>query len=266
MSKTDYTQLRNFRKKPLLFGYCRISTDEESQSLDYQREAIKKDYPKVEDHNIYEDIGTGFSFNDEYRPRWKILTSQLISGDTIIFYDFSRFSRNVEEGITAYKGLSAQGVHLVFLTQPELNNDYLIKAYETLQAVKDCLQEAHDTTERRIQRTVEAMAAAAKKGKKPGPKKNSHHKKSKEPICKRLIAKHSKGVKRAFPDLDICQGTHTEKECLQFLRGKEETKINRDTYFKYKREIIAELTEYTRSGKKPYWMKRRRTSRKKGKK
>ena len=73
-----------------LYGYCRIST--KKQSIDRQIRNIKKEYPSA---IILTEEYTGTKLD---RPEWSKLYKNIKAGDTIIFDEVSRMSRNAEEG------------------------------------------------------------------------------------------------------------------------------------------------------------------------
>ena len=72
------------------YGYCRISTPD--QSLDRQARNIKKLYS---DAVLVQEAYTGRKMD---RPRWSRLYKMVKNGDTIVFDEVSRMSRDAEEG------------------------------------------------------------------------------------------------------------------------------------------------------------------------
>lgn len=61
---------------------------------------------------LYEEAYTGTKID---RPKFKTLLRLVKPGDTIVFDEVSRMSRNAEEGFELYKELYDKGVELVFL-------------------------------------------------------------------------------------------------------------------------------------------------------
>ena len=98
-----------------LYGYCRISTMK--QNIQRQIENIKTKYPKAV---IITEEYTGTTTD---RPAWSKLAKQLKEGDTVVFDEVSRMSRNAAEGFALYQDLFQRGVHLVFLKEPHINTD-----------------------------------------------------------------------------------------------------------------------------------------------
>ena len=99
--------------KTKVYGYCRVSTMR--QSLERQKRNIIEKYP---DAIIVTDEYTGTKLN---RPGWTKLYKQLKTGDTIVFDQVSRMSRDAEEGFQVYENLYNLGVNLIFLKEPHIN-------------------------------------------------------------------------------------------------------------------------------------------------
>ena len=110
------------------YFYMRISTKEESdkQSFKRQDKALEK-YAKDNnlDYNnrtVYKDDTSGATFN---RDDWKALEKILQNGDTIIFKEICRFTRQAEEGYNKYMDLMNEGINLIFLDNPTVSTDYI---------------------------------------------------------------------------------------------------------------------------------------------
>ncbi len=110
------------------YFYKRISTKEKNdkQSFIRQDKSLKK---YAEDNNliynnrtIYQDDTSGSTFD---RKDWKALESILQEGDTIVFKEISRFTRQAEEGYKKYMELMNKGVNLIFLDNPTVSTDYI---------------------------------------------------------------------------------------------------------------------------------------------
>lgn len=104
----------------------RISTklEREKQTFNRQETALKK---FETDNNIefvlsFKDDASGKDFN---RPQWKKLESIITSGDTIVFKDISRFTRESENGYKKYMELLDKGINLVFLDNATVSTDYI---------------------------------------------------------------------------------------------------------------------------------------------
>lgn len=101
--------------KNTVYGYCRISTLK--QKLERQIDNIKRVYPNAV---IISEAYTGTKID---RPAFSKLIRNIHPGDTIVFDEVSRMSRNAEEGFALYKDLYDKGVSLVFLKEPHLNTE-----------------------------------------------------------------------------------------------------------------------------------------------
>ena len=106
----------------------RISTKEsnDKQSFNRQEKSLKlyaeSNNIKYSDRYIYKDDISGATFN---RSEWKEVESNLNEGDTVVFKEISRFTRQAEEGYKKYMQLMNKGVNLVFLDNPTVSTDYI---------------------------------------------------------------------------------------------------------------------------------------------
>lgn len=96
-----------------VYGYCRVSTMK--QSLKRQVDAIKELYP---DAILITDNTTGRNFD---RLGWTKMMKALKPGETIVFDEVSRMSRDADEGFQIYQELFERGVNLVFIAEPHIN-------------------------------------------------------------------------------------------------------------------------------------------------
>ena len=231
------------------YGYARIST--KKQSLDRQIENICK----------YEStakiIAETFSGTTANRPQWQRLKAETITavheGEqvTIIFDSVSRMSRNAAEGVSEYMELYKAGISLIFLKEPYINTEVYRNSFGHIQTVGTAIADIYITATHKVlellateqitkafeqaekevkdlrQRTAEGMKAsgAAEKISKAKTGMNYTTKKSKEK--KELIKALSK-------DFD---GEKTDKECIKLCS------ISRNSYYKYKAELKAEMTK-----------------------
>lgn len=108
------------------FGYCRISTKEsrDLQRFTRQEKALARFAAEngIDFTLILRDDCSGKSFD---RPNWKKLEKLLHPGDTIVFQDLSRFSRDCEAGLQKYLDFMNRGINLVFLDNPSVCTDYI---------------------------------------------------------------------------------------------------------------------------------------------
>lgn len=110
------------------YFYLRISTSESSDRQSFNRQ-IKSLQAYADSNNlnfadryIYKDDTSGSTFN---RAEWIELEGNLKQGDTIIFKEISRFTRQAEEGYNKYMELMNRGINLVFIDNPTVSTDYI---------------------------------------------------------------------------------------------------------------------------------------------
>lgn len=109
------------------FSYMRISTKEERGLQHYTRQekAIEKYAAENDIEFIYqakEDM-SGKNFTD--RKEWKKLEKLVQSGDTIVFKDISRFTREAENGYKKYMELLEKGIELIFIDNQTVSTPYI---------------------------------------------------------------------------------------------------------------------------------------------
>lgn len=116
------TQLNHY-----YYTYKRISTKEERNKQTYNRQtnALNR-YAK--DNNIEyllefaEDV-SGKAFDN--RKEWQKLEAIVKSGDTIVFKDISRFTREAINGYNKYMELLEKGIDLIFIDNPTVSTPYI---------------------------------------------------------------------------------------------------------------------------------------------
>lgn len=111
-----------------VFYYQRISTKESSDKQSFQRQDKSlKAYAKANgltynERYVYKDDVSGSTFN---RKEWLELEGNLNAGDTIVFKEISRFTRQAEQGYEKYMELLNKGINLVFIDNPTVSSDYI---------------------------------------------------------------------------------------------------------------------------------------------
>lgn len=109
------------------YSYMRISTKEERQKQTFNRQ--KSSLSKyAADHGIeylieFREDESGKDFI--HRKEWNKLERLLQSGDTIVFKDISRFTREAENGYGKYMDLLEKGVDLIFIDNPTVSTPYI---------------------------------------------------------------------------------------------------------------------------------------------
>lgn len=227
-----------------IYGYCRVSTLK--QKIERQITNITKAYPGA---IIVQEKYTGTKVQG--RKEFEKLLKAIKPGDTIIFDSVSRMSRNAEEGIQLYETLMDKGINLVFLKEPYINTDtyktQLADKIELTGSDEDILFKAFNEYIKRLarkqiliafeqaekevldlrQRTREGIAQARLNGKQIGAVPGKERKSSKEDEAKEIIKKHSKDFFGTLKDTEVIK-----------LTG-----VSRNTYYKYKKEITAEINK-----------------------
>ena len=107
------------------YSYKRISTDTERQNFNRQIKSLEK---YATDHNIeylveFTEEKSVKNFSD--RPQFLKLDKILQSGDTVVFKDLSRFTRETEKGYKKYMDWMNRGINMVFLDNPTVSTDYI---------------------------------------------------------------------------------------------------------------------------------------------
>ena len=226
-------------RKANVYGYARISTMK--QSIQRQINNIKSIYPNAV---IITEEYTGTKMD---RPNWNKLVKNLTPGDTIVFDEVSRMSRNATEGFDTYKMLYDMGINLVFLKESTLNTEnfratqqiasvgneiadlYIETTNKVLmilaeQQIKKAFETAQHEVDFLHKRTSEGIAVARAKGKQIGRTTGTKVETKKAKASKEKI----KALSKEF------NGTNTDLEVIAILG------LARNTYYKYKAELKAE--------------------------
>ena len=222
----------------MIYGYARISKPQ--QSIERQIRNIKAKFPEAV---IVEEAYTGTT---TARPKWQKLFAMAKEGDEIVFDSVSRMSRNAEEGFQDYEGLYHRGVELVFLKEPLINTatfknalaasvpftgtnvDFILDGVNRflLELAREQIKLAFDQAEKEVadlhQRTKEGIETARLNGKQIGHAPGVKIVTKKSIQAKAEICKYSR-------DFD---GSLTDKDVIRLLG------LSRNTYYKYKRELI----------------------------
>lgn len=225
----------------MIYGYCRISTKQ--QSIERQERNIKAEYSET---IILKEAYTGTKID---RPQFNKLLKQVKKGDTIVFDSVSRMSRNADEGFALYEELFNKGIELVFLKEPHINTetyksaltnnisltgtnvDFILEGVNKylMALAKEQIKIAFEQAEKEVkdlqQRTKEGIETARINGKQIGNIKGTKLTTKKSVIAKEQIVKYSKDFNGTLNDVEVMK-----------LIG-----IARNTYYKYKRELLGEV-------------------------
>lgn len=226
------------------YGYCRISTSK--QSIERQHRNILNEYPEA---IIIDEVFTGTKI--EGRREFKKLLGIVSKGDTIIFDSVSRMSRNAEEGFKLYEELFNMGIELVFLKEQHINTvtykkaltnniemtgtnvDFILEGINKylLALAKEQIRIAFNQSEKEVkdlqQRTKEGIETARLEGKQIGQKEGTKLITKKSIQAKEQILKYSKDFKGSLKDVEVMK-----------LTG-----LARNTYYKYKKELVEQEKE-----------------------
>lgn len=227
-----------------IYGYARISTPK--QNIDRQIRNIKSEYPTAV---ILQDEFTGTKLS---RPNFDKLLKNAVEGDLIVFDSVSRMSRNASDGFGVYQELYNRGVELVFIKEPQINTqtykkavastvkltgtavDYILEGINKylMELAKEQIKLAFEQAEKEVtdlhQRTKEGIITARLNGKQIGQQKGAKLTTKKSIAAKEIIRAH----------LIDFGGSLSNTEC-QRLAG-----ISRNSFYKYKQEIISEQVHY----------------------
>ncbi|WP_061342935.1 recombinase family protein [Clostridium botulinum] len=225
-----------------IYGYCRISTNK--QSIERQHRNILGLYPNA---IIINEIFTGTKV--EGRREFKKLLDNISKGDTIVFDSVSRMSRDAEEGFKLYEELFNKDVELVFIKEQHINTETYKKALTNniemtgtnvdfileginkylLSLAKEQIKIAFNQSEKEVkdlqQRTKEGIETARLNGKQIGQLKGTKLITKKSIESKEQIIKYSKDFQGTLKDIEVMK-----------LIG-----LAKNTYYKYKKELINEL-------------------------
>ena len=179
------------------------------------------------------------------RPSWNRLYKQLREGDTIVFDEVSRMSRDAKEGFQLYQEMFSRGINLVFLKEPHIStdvyrqtlqnavsmtgtdvdiilkavNEYLMKLAE--RQIEIAFQTAQHEVEFLHKRTSEGVRKAQAEGKQVGRAVGDRVETKKAKTAKAVILKHNKSF----------GGSLDDNETMEL------TKVSRKTFYLYKKQL-----------------------------
>ena len=165
------------------YFYMRISTKESTDKQSFQRQYkaletyAKNNNLKFDNRSIYKDDVTGSTFE---REDWIALEDILQQGDTIVFKEISRFTRQAEKGFKKYMELMGRGINLVFLDNQTVSSDYIMNLMEVAQNQQRIAKKALENTVEllimveldRVEKERETIAKRISDGIKASNKKN----------------------------------------------------------------------------------------------
>lgn len=116
------------------YSYMRISTDTERQNFARQEKALKKYAEEQSIEYLIEFAEEKSAKNFTDRKQFNKLDKLLQSGDTVVFKDLSRFTREAENGYIKYMEWLGRGINIVFLDNPTISSDYIRQMMNTAES------------------------------------------------------------------------------------------------------------------------------------
>lgn len=113
------------------YSYKRISTDSEKQNFGRQIKALEKYAEKYGIEYLVEFTEERSAKNFEDRKEFLKLDKILREGDTVVFKDLSRFTREAENGYKKYMEWIERGIEVVFIDNPTISSEYIKQMIST---------------------------------------------------------------------------------------------------------------------------------------
>ena len=156
----------------MIFGYMRISTQNEKQTTDRQRITLEQ-YAKdnvFEFDQIYEERISG-TVKADNRPQFQELKGKLRKDDILIITDIDRLGRNADDVIIEFKRLKANGIRVIALDTPYLNEWGKIQDSSIYNMIADIFitlkaHMAQQEREKTVERINQGLAVAKANGNK----------------------------------------------------------------------------------------------------
>lgn len=158
----------------MIFGYMRISTQKEKQTTDRQRITLEQ-YAKENGFNFDEVVEERISgtVKTENRPAFNQLKAKMRADDILIITDIDRLGRNADDVIMEFKTLKAQGIRVIALDTPYLNEWEKVQDSSIYNMIADIFitlkaHMAQQEREKTVERINQGLEVAKAKGKKLG--------------------------------------------------------------------------------------------------
>lgn len=216
------------------YNYMRISTREERALQKFARqEKSLETYAKTNDIEYlvqFKDDASGKDFN---RKDWKRLEKLVQPGDTIVFKDISRFTREAENGYEKYMELMKKGVNLVFIDNMTIGTDYIKSMMNIAQEQDLVTKTALESTIKllliveldRVQKEREIIVKRIKQGieaseKKQGRKPNQLDKMTDELRADIKAFINDRTIKQVDLMRKHCISRNTLKKYVEIVKGQ----------------------------------------------
>lgn len=183
----------------MIFGYMRISTQKEKQTTDRQRitlEQYASDNSFTFDEILEERISG--TIQADHRPVYNDLKSRIRKDDILIITDIDRLGRNADDVIMEFKKLKADGVRVIALDTPYLNEWEKVQDSSIYNMIADIFitlkaHMAQQEREKTVQRINQGLEVAKAKGKTLG--------RPKAELPKEFIKEYKKFKDGAYGDM-----------------------------------------------------------------
>lgn len=157
-----------------VYGYMRISTQKEKQTTDRQRITLEQYATdnKFTFNELIEERISG-TIKAESRPQFNILKAKLRPNDILIITDIDRLGRNADDVIMEFKKLKADGIRVIALDTPYLNEWEKVQDSSIYNMIADIFitlkaHMAQQEREKTVTRINQGLEVARAKGKKLG--------------------------------------------------------------------------------------------------
>ena len=158
----------------MIFGYMRISTQKEKQTTDRQRMTLEH-YAAANSFKFNEIVEERISgtIQAEHRPKYNNLKSKFRKDDVLIITDIDRLGRNADDVIMEFKKLKSEGIRVIALDTPYLNEWDKVQDSSIYNMIADIFitLKAHIAQQERekiVQRINQGLEVARAKGKTLG--------------------------------------------------------------------------------------------------
>ena len=147
----------------MLIGYVRVSKTDGTQTLDYQKDALRK--TGVKEKNIYEDLASGKKDN---RQGLESCLKALREDDVLVVWKLDRLGRNLKHLVNTVQDLADRGIGMKVLTGEGASIDTTTASGKLVFGIFAALAEFERELIR--ERTIAGLAAARARGRQGGRK------------------------------------------------------------------------------------------------
>ena len=113
------------------YSYKRISTDTERQNFSRQIKSLERYAVENKIEYLIEFTEEKSAKNFKDRPQFLKLDKILQNGDTVVFKDLYRFTREAENGYIKYMEWLNRGINMVFIDNQTVSSNYIRQMMKT---------------------------------------------------------------------------------------------------------------------------------------